>query len=241
MKKIKWILVNKNGKEIPQIQEATVPEEVLLSQFWAEITKVKIPTASSSRVPWGRKFGNGHEIGHGPLVTIRKGDLLHIEIQEQRKVMLKEGKMNVDYVVGSQSHTLVIKGSETIVQLLGRIRKGHPQLTIERIKLEKTELEKAQRVSEIRGQRVYAVVSPLVEVTILFKGRERRMAATASWTQEQFVQAAKGCHEIKKGNYIARRVGAEEEQWEIRAGHVYEFLDTAPSKIRISRKGEKIF
>jgi hypothetical protein len=30
MKKVKWILVNKKGKELSQIQEAVVPEEVPL-------------------------------------------------------------------------------------------------------------------------------------------------------------------------------------------------------------------
>jgi hypothetical protein len=189
----------------------------------------------------GRHFGNEHEIGYESLITIQEGDLLHTEIQEQKKVSTKEGKMSVAHIVRSlpQVCSVTDKGSESIAQLLTKIRTAQSKVTIERIETPDAELTMAQKVSEIRGQKVYAIVSPLVEVTLLCRGRERTVVAASSWTQEQFAQSTKGMIGAKKGNFVARRVGAQEEQWEVRAGHAYELADSSTATLRM--KGKKAF
>jgi hypothetical protein len=63
-----------------QKREGVIPEDILLIQFWMEIVRVKIPTADYTDIAWGRQFRNGFEIGHGPIVSIQDGGLLHIDV-----------------------------------------------------------------------------------------------------------------------------------------------------------------
>jgi hypothetical protein len=64
------------------------------------------------------------------------------------------------------------------------IRKAHRTITSERIKTENAELRMDQKAAEIAGQKIIVVLSPLVEVTLLFRGVERSMVATSTWNQD---------------------------------------------------------
>jgi hypothetical protein len=92
MKKIRWVLIGSKGKKLSQSQEATIPEDAQLVQLWSQVAKTKIPVIESSEVAWWRQFRNGHEIWYGPPITIQEGDLLHIEVKEQKKIALKGKK-----------------------------------------------------------------------------------------------------------------------------------------------------
>jgi hypothetical protein len=63
--------------------------------------------------------------------------------------------------------------------------------------------------------------------------------AAGSWSQEQFTNAAKAAVGGRGDKFLARRIGAEEEPWEVRAGHTYELVETSMVTLRVSREGKK--
>jgi hypothetical protein len=209
MKRIRWIVTGSKGKEISQIQEATIPEDVLLIQFWMEVIKAKIPAIESTEVAWGRQFRNGHEIGHGPPITFQDGDLIHIEIKEQKKLVVKGTKSRIEYSIGTKAAVIMARED--------------------------------QKAGDIKGQKIIVVVSPLVEVILLYRGIERTSVAASTWSQEQFTNGAKAAVNGRGDKFLARRVGAEEEPWEIRAGHTYELVETGNLTIKLYQKTKKLF
>jgi hypothetical protein len=207
MRRVKWMLSGSKGKELSQVQEVAIPEDILPIQFWLEIVKGKIPTAESSEISWGRQFRNGHGIVHGPPITVRDGDLLHITVREQKKITVGGKKHKIEYAVGRKIHTITAKQKDSIEKLLNEIRRAQRSITIERIRTEDGELRMTQTVAEIVGRRI----SPLVEIVLLYRGVERRMVATESWTQTQFTDAVKAAVGGRGDKFLARRLSGEEE------------------------------
>jgi hypothetical protein len=81
----------------------------------------------------------------------------------------------------------------------------------------------------------------LVEVQLLFRGVERRFVATATWTREQFANAARKAVGFKEEKVTVRRLGGEEAPCEVKAGHTYELVETSAFNIKIQKEGHKIF
>jgi hypothetical protein len=149
---------------------------------------------------------------------------------------MKGKKQRIEYVIGPKTHAVISREDETIEKLLNDIRRAHRRITIERIKTESAELRMDQRVAEIVGQKVIVAINPLVEVRLLYRGVERTMIATSTWTQVQFTDAAKAPVGERGEKFLARRVGAEKEAWEVRAGHTYELVETSLLTLKLYRK-----
>jgi hypothetical protein len=99
----------------------------------------------------------------------------------------------------------------------------------------------SQKLSEIEGKKAIAVISPLVETMLLFRGVERRFVPTATWSREQYAQGARGAVGLKEKQVTVRRLGGEEDSWEVRAGHTYELLETTKFPVKVHRAGHKTF
>jgi hypothetical protein len=131
------------------------------------------------------------------------------------------------------------RDEDTIEKLLNRIREVQKTISISRIRTEDGELMMGQTVAEIVGRRIIAVVSPQVEVTLLYQGVERRMVATESWNQEQLTNALKAAVGGRGDKFLARRLGAEEGPWEVRAGHTCELVETSRMTLKmVAEKGK---
>jgi hypothetical protein len=157
MRRIKWQLAG--GKKNPSpLYDAVIPEEVLPGQFWAEVVKVQIPEAPYADVAWGIQSRNGHEIGHGPIMSIHDGDVLQIEGSGKalrapgKKISAAGKKCNIEYVLGNSMHTISVRENDIIQKLLNDIRKAHKATTIERIKTQSAELRMNQ--TAVLGRRV---------------------------------------------------------------------------------------
>jgi hypothetical protein len=97
-----------------------------------------------------------------------------VEIKAQKKITVDGKRMNIDYVIGitPQVYSLSIGGSESLAHLLEVIRGRHNDITIERIELADEELQLTRKVMEVKGKRIQAMTSPLVEILLQYKGKE---------------------------------------------------------------------
>jgi hypothetical protein len=239
LKTITWSLVDKKGKGVSPACDAVIPEDVLLLRLWLECVKEKLPTVESPEIDWGKQTRNGVDIGHGMPLVIQYGDRLHIKVKTAKKAPAGGKKQVVEYVVGAKSFQATMKSGDSIEKLLNEIRKVCKSLAVERIRLEDSELMMSQTLNEITGKKVIVVVSPLVEVILLFKGTERRFVATSSWNREQFAGAARAAVGSRGDKATVRRIGGEEDPWEVRAGHTYELVETIQMTIKVLRDGQK--
>jgi hypothetical protein len=80
----------------------------------------------------------------------------------------KDGRVGVEYTLRTSTHvySISVKETNTIEETLAQIRRKHPEVAMEQVQAEGAELDEHQ-----------PIISPLVEVRILWRGTERTMPA----------------------------------------------------------------
>jgi nucleoside 2-deoxyribosyltransferase len=184
---IQWKVTDISGQQLCLPGNSKVPEEISLLQLFKIfiLPKYRIP---GIQIMWGNHYRGGNILEINKVTTLEDGDLVEIIVDQGKAPQATQ--VEVEYMIGSEKHTIYVNRSTTIEQLTQRLNFEHKGKGVHAIASEGLVIAPEDSVEDwiqrTAGIPLTAVLAQTVQVVVDFRGVEKYFTVQDTASEEDF-------------------------------------------------------